>query len=181
MADPPTDSLPLNRALLLGRAIGRSLVDVERHLAVDPEQFSKRGGRPDDWFAVASGPTQLMFGPELVHPLAVWPSALSIVVYGEPLLDDPYAPRYRLSATKAPAWLWACAGQTVTDVRVHMYRDEAPALEPCQAAVSYCLSSGVEVFYCIYLHGRMDSDELMPGDAVPRDRIARSVSVRDFA
>ncbi|AHH97293.1 hypothetical protein [Kutzneria albida] len=171
------DRLPLARRELLGRAIGRSLVEVERVTATPVEEFVQDGGAAPDYLAKLSGPTQLTFSGGLVHSLAVWPSQLSLLVEDSPLPEDPYADRYRLSELGAPSWLRALVGLTVRDVRVHLYQDEVPSDEARQAAVSYVFDEGTELYYCVYLHGRMDGDELLlPGEVIP-EAVARSVSL----
>jgi hypothetical protein len=60
-------------------------------------------------------------------------------------------------------------------VGVHIYRDDVPSDEARQAAISYELESGCELFYVTYLHGRMSGDELMRGEDVPRDHVAETI------
>lgn len=179
MGDPAlTASLLLEQRELLKQAVGQHLDDIERLLVVTPERFTEDGRERAEYFAAASGPTQFSFSEGLVHAFYVWPSQLSLIVESEPLADDPFAARHLLSKTDAaPGWLRDCLGQRVRAVGVHLYRDDVPSDEARQAAVSYTLDSGRELFYAIYLHGRLDGDELMRGEDVAADRIRRTVIV----
>jgi hypothetical protein len=169
--------LPLAQQALLTRAIGRRLVEIERAIVVAPDWFASEYGDPEAFFTQASGATQLTFSDGLIHTLRPWPSQLSVVVEGEPLPADPYADRHRLSETEyAPGWLRGLVGQEVDDVRVHRYRDDVPSDEARQAAISYVLA-GTELFYAMYLHGRMSGDELLRGEDVPRDAVAETVAM----
>jgi hypothetical protein len=166
----------LAQQALLTRAIGRRLEDIERALVVDPEWYATEYGDPQAFFTGASGPAQLDFSDGLVHTLSAWPSQLSVIVDGAALPADPYADRYRLSETdRAPQWLRDALGQEVHDVCVYVYRDDVPSDEARQAAVSYELASGIELFYVTYLHGRMSGDEIMRGEDVPRENVAKTV------
>lgn len=179
MRDPALGaSLLLERTGLLRRAVGQQLTEIERLLVVTPQRFTENGGERSEYFAAASGPTQFTFGDGLVHAFYVWPSQLSLIVETDPLADDEYAERHRLSQTDAaPEWLRHCLGQRVRAVQVYVYRDDVPSDEARQAAVSYALDSGQQLFYGMYLHGRLDSDELLPGESVPRDRVERTVAL----
>jgi hypothetical protein len=171
--DPLAARLPLRRKELLRAAIGTTLLDIERWFSTTVADFVARGGDETSYFARCSGATQLTFSSGLVHALSVWPSELSIVVDEAPFGEDPYSDRHRLSQTRAaPVWLRDCLGSTVRDVRVYVYRDDVPSNEARQAAVSYVLDASIELFYCTYLHGHMDSDELLRGEDVPRDQVA---------
>jgi hypothetical protein len=162
------------------RAIGRTLVDVERLITVEPDWFAGEYGQPDRFFAAASGPAELSFSGGLLHGLAAWPSEFSILVQDTAFADDPYAPRYRLSKTRqAPAWLRECLGEAVRDVRVYVYHDDVPSDEARQAGIGYRLESGQEIVYCIYLHGRMSGDEFVPSDAIDPASVAELVSLRE--
>jgi hypothetical protein len=172
--------LPLSRLPLLLRAIGRRLLEVERLIAVEPDWFASEYGDPERFLTAASGPTQLTFSGGVVHALSSWPSQLSIVVEDAPFEQDPYAESYLLSETEhAPQWLRDCLGQRVEDVRVHRYRDDVPSDEARQAAISYQLEAGVELFYGTFIHGRLSGDELLRGDELARDHIAETVSIKE--
>jgi hypothetical protein len=177
--DPLAASLPLRRRELLRAAIGHTLVDIERWTATTPADFVARGGTATQHFSECSGATVMLFSEGLAHAMEGWPSQLSITVDAEPFRDVSYSERYRLSACTetAPAWLRDCLGRTVRDVRVYVFRDDVLSDEARQAAVSYLLDSGVELFYCTQLHGRGDGDELLPGDQVGRDDVALTVSM----
>jgi hypothetical protein len=175
--------LPLRRRALLRSAIGRTLEQVDRLLVTTPDDFVDRGGPPMGFFAQASGPVELLFSGGLVHALSTWPSQLSVLVEPDKLGPDPYAVRYRLSASQqvAPAWLVSALGATVDAVRVWVYRDDVPSDEARQAAVSYVLGTGLELFYCTYLHGRMDGDELVRREDLPAELPADPIDVGDEA
>ncbi len=176
--------LPLNQRALLTRAIGNRLTEIERLLWSGFEEYRGRGGEPEYYFARASGPTQLLFSETVVHQFDVWSSNLSLVVTGESFADDPYAHRVRLSRCspdRREEWLAGCLGQMVHDVRVHLYQGPEAGPHFPQAAVSYRLDSGVELFYAIYVHGRMDGDELLQSDAILWDKVFRSVSLGNRA
>jgi hypothetical protein len=175
---PLAAMLPLNRIDRLAQAIGRTLVDVERHLPTRLEDFLARGGDESSYFSLASGATEMIFSDGLVHTLSSWPSQLSLLVSDQPRAADPDAPGCRLSATAAaPAWLKACLGRRVRDVCVYVYQDDVDSDEARQAAVSYVLDSGTELFYGTYFHGNLDADELLEGAAVPRDHVAERISI----
>lgn len=171
--------LPLSQTELLGAAIGCQLLDITRWLVTTPEDFVARGGERSLFFASCSGPTELVFSEGLVHSFEGLPNELSVMVDRHPLDGVADSERHRLSESPGTAtpWLRGCLGQTVRDVRVWIYRDDVPSPEARQAAVSYLLDSGDELFYCTELHGRMSDDELLSGTEVPRDAVARVVSL----
>lgn len=174
--------LPLNQRALLTRAIGLQLLEIERLLWTGSEDHRARGGDPRLYFARASGPTQLGFSSGISHQLAVWPSALSVIVDGRPLASDPDAHWVALSrcpCEQREDWLFGCLGCRIIDVRVHLYQGPEVASTPPQAAISYCLDSGVELFYAIYIHGQMDGDQLLRTDAIRWDSVSHSVSLGD--
>lgn len=165
-------TLPLEAFALLRLAVGRRLVEVERLTS------TARGRFGCNFLTRVSGPVQMTFSPELVHTLVPLPSLLSIGVIGTGLADDPYADRYQLSRDAgAPTWLSTLIGCRVSDVEVLIYRDAVPSAEPRQAAVQYNFESGGALLYGVYVHGRMDGDELFtPAQLVP-SAVSRTLSV----
>jgi hypothetical protein len=179
--DPKVARLPMHQLDLLQRAIGRQLIEIERMFAISARDFAQRGAPPGEYFARASGATRLSFSGGEHHTLAVWPSQLSVIVSAAQLADDPLAERVLLSTIQpAPAWRAAVLGHAIDDVRIYEYLEpDVDSLEARQSAVSYLFDSGVELFYCTYLHGRMDGDELLLADEVQRQHVARCLSLRD--
>jgi hypothetical protein len=155
MSDPLLEFVPSLQRDVLGQAIGRRLVEIERLIVT--------GDRPFD-FGRAVGPVQLRFDPELLHVLSVLPSQLTLLVERDVLRPDYAAEVYKLSASKARPALHECLGRVCTDVRIWKYRDDVPSDEAREAAISYVLEGGRELFYVIYLHGASDDDALMTAD-----------------
>jgi hypothetical protein len=171
--------LPSKRTQLLAAAIGRQLLDVERLFFSDLETFLRNGRfSAADFFARNSGPVQFHFDGTLSHALGVWPSQLSVVVLPSPLSAYNDDPPYLLSedAHAAPE-LKACLGRTCEDVRIWTLREEFESEEAKEVAVSYVFEGGFELFYCIYLHGDMDSDYLLRGVELPRERANSCISL----
>lgn len=176
--------LPTSRTRLLADAIGRRLVDVERLFLMDPARFADYTRfSPQDFFTRNSGPVRLCFQGGISHTLVVWGEQMSLVVLGEPLRETEDDRLYRLSQTDmAPARLKACLGRTCRDVRIWTLHEEFEADEARQAGVSYLFDGEIELFYSIYMHGDLDSDYLLPGEDVPRDRVEACLSLarRDY-
>src|SRR5262245_38300198 len=175
--DPLRSFLPSAQTKHLGAAIGRCLVEIDRLLVTTREDFVARGGADDEYFARASGPAQLRFDDGSIHVLSVWPSELSLLVKDQPLAPDWAAEVFALSTTSARAELRACLGRRCEDVRIWTVAEEVDWDAAREAAISYLLSGGVELFYAIYLHGDLDSDYLMLCEEVPRDKVARCWSI----
>jgi hypothetical protein len=171
--------LPSKRTQLLAAALGRQLLDVERLFFRDLETFLRnRRFSAADFFARNSGPVQFHFDGSLSHAIGVWPSQLSVVVLPSPLSGYNDDPPYLLSEdAHAVPELKACLGRTCEDVRIWTLRDEVESEEAKEAAVSYVFEGGFELFYCIYLHGDMDSDYLLPGTKVARERVNSCISL----
>lgn len=171
--------LPANRRALLAAAIGATLVDVERLFTLDLATFlADERYREEDFFPCNSGPTQLRFDGGLLPVLAVWGEQLSLVVLDEPLAADDYGAVYRLSDTSAaPSWLRSCLGRRCEDVRIWTFEEDFATEEAKQAGVSYLLSGGIELLYCIYLHGAQDGDALIAADEVRPELVASCYSL----
>jgi hypothetical protein len=174
-----SEYLPLHRIDVLAAAIGRRLVEVERLFTLDvPAFLAEPRFQATDFFARNSGPTQFRFEGDLIHVLDVWGEQLSLVVLDAPLVSNPYATLYALSQTDiAPPALQRCLGQTCLDVRVWTLSEELDTEEAREVAVSYVLSGNLELFYCIYLHGDLDSDYLLLGQEIPRQQVEHCFSV----
>lgn len=173
------DALPLQQTKLLRRAMGETLVDIERWFVLNRAQFEAYAGEGAEYFSRSSGATTFSFSGGVIHSLCGWPSQLSIRVWDESLRDDPDAERHTLSeADTAPKWLRDCIGQRVIDVRVYVYDDDVPSDEAKQVALSYVFDSGVELVFCTYLHGQMDDEEILRGDEISRQNVVAVVSLR---
>jgi len=171
--------LPSRRVDVLRKAIGRRLLEVERLFLLDVSTFLEdERFTSEDFFSYNSGPAQLHFEGGEKHILSVWPSQLSLVVMRDELRETKYDKLYRLSDSEAahPA-LKDCLGRTCEDVRIWTLREDFESEEATEVAVSYLLSGGVELFYCIYLHGDLDSDYLLLGANVSRERVDSCVSI----
>lgn len=171
--------LPSRQADLLATAIGLRLLDVERLFLRDPPTFLRDARfAAADFFARNSGPVELHFEGGLSHALGVWPSQLSIVVLPGPLTGHYGELLYRLGEDAAAApELKACLGRSCQDVRIWILQEDFESEEAKEAAVSYVFDGGLELFYCIYLHGDLDSDYLLPGADVPRGRVKTYISL----
>lgn len=172
--------LPLSQRDLLRRAIGCVLEDIVRLFYVDLAMFLDFN--PDrterDYFATNSGPTTLLFSGGIAHTLGVWGEALSIVVTPDPMIPPEYGRLISLASVQPPSPLKELTGQTCEDVRIWLFKDHQDEREAKQAGVSYLLSGGRELLYCIYLHGDLDNDVLLL-DPFPLDRLAACVSIKD--
>jgi hypothetical protein len=171
--------LPTNRAEALAEAIGRRLVDVERFFQMDPSRFlTHTRFAAGQFFTHNSGPVQLCFACGVAIALVSWPEQLSLVVLPEPLSETGDDRLYRLSERgDVPPALADCLGRVCRDVRIWTLREEFEADEARQAAVSFLLEGGPELFYGTYLHGDLDSDYLLLGQEVPRDRVESRFSL----
>jgi hypothetical protein len=171
MSGLPTESIGV-----LGAAVGRPLLDVERMTATTLADYVEFGGREDDYFVSVSGPVQLTFGGGVVHALYAAPSRFSVLVDAAPLADHRLMDRHHVGDVPAPTWLRAAVGRVVRDVRIYFYKDDVDSGEPRQAAVSYVFDDE-ELIYCLYLHGRMSGDELVQAADLLPDTIDRWFSV----
>jgi hypothetical protein len=165
-------------------AIGRRLVEVERLFLRTPEQFAQDGDfSPTEYFSRNSGPTQFHFDGGVTQVLDVWGEQLSLVVLPEPLRESEFWSQegerlYQLSSMDPPPpGLPSCLGKTCSDVRILTLNDPGDWEEAREAGVSYVLRPDLELIYCIYLHGDMDSDYLMLRSDLPRDLVARCYSI----
>lgn len=171
--------LPSHWIEFLAAAIGRDLVEVERLFLLDQAKFlENKYFTETDFFAYNSGPIQFWFDNNLVHVLDVWGEQLSIVILPDVLHSDEETILYKLTEDRnAPADLRSCLGRNCQDVRIWTLQENFHSEEAKEVAVSYLLSGGVELFYCIYLHEDLDSDYLLLGQNVSRERVATCFSV----
>lgn len=171
--------LPSRKRGLLAAAIGCRLLEVERLFLLDQPTFLEEARfTAEDFFPLNSGPVQLGFDTGLTHTLGVWPSQLSIVVLPDPLSGSRDETIYRLSESEsASAALKSCLGRVCRDVRIWTLREEFESEEAKEVAVSYFFSDDLELFYCIYLHGDLDSDYLLLGEDVSRECVKSCISL----
>ena len=144
--------LPSKQKAHLKEALGCTLTEVERYFFMDISAFLRHSrGRfsQDDFFLYNSGVTQMVFENGVVHPLDVYGEQLSVIIHPEPFPSDISATRYLLSKqVDIPGSYRNCLGQICEDVRI-----------------------------CIYLHEDLDSDYLLLGDKVPRDKVKSCFSI----
>ena len=125
-----------------------------------------------EFFSYNSGAVQRWFEDKLTHPLAVYGEQLSIVLLPETLSSDSFTRRYQLSEINlVPKALRDCLGKVYKDVRIWTLWEEFESEEAKEVAISYLLSNGNELFYSIYLHDDLDSDYLLVGQDVPREKM----------
>lgn len=171
--------LPSQRTEVLAAAIGRILIEVERLFLLDLPTFLEdaRFSAPN-FFALNSGPVQLHFDGCLTHALDVWSSQLSIINLRDTLIASQAEKLYRLSEdVHASPELKSCLGRVCRDVRIWTLEEDLESGEAKQVAVSYVFAGDLELFYCIYLHGDLDSDYLLPGADVPRHSVKSCFSL----
>jgi hypothetical protein len=171
--------LPSERKDILAASLSRRLIEVERFFGLDLSSFLENERFSEaDYFSYNSGAVQLRFEGNLTHSLAVYGEQLSIVVLPESLSSDGFAELYQLSeVNSAPLVLRDCLGRICQDVRIWTLQEEFESEEAKEVALSYVLSGDLELFYCIYLHGDLDSDYLLLGQDVPREKVANCFSV----
>ena len=177
--DELLDLLPSKRKNVLAAAIGHRLLEVERFFELDLLSFLRnRCFTQADYFSYNSGATQFRFEGGLIHPYAVYGEQLSIVMLSERLSSDDFTTRVQLSKLKSvPFTLKRCLGRICQDVRIWTLQEEFESQEAKEVALSYLLSGGIELFYCIYLHEDLDSDYLLLGQDVPREKVATCFSL----
>lgn len=168
--------LPSHNAVLLGQAVGRRLVDVERIFSLDLDAFVEGGRRsPADHFGKNTGATRFVFEGGVALAFSEWGEQLSVVLLPGLFEPDVGQHVYRLTGSSEP--LRRMLGRTCRDVRVWTYAEDFDAEEAMECAVSFVLDGDEEVFYCTWLHGDLDSDYVLPAEEVPLDRAASWLSV----
>ncbi|WP_437942616.1 hypothetical protein [Sorangium sp. So ce341] len=168
--------LPSRNLGRLAQALGRRLLEIERIFTLSPESFADGGLRDvRTYFRRCSGPTRFLFEGGVEHAYGEWGSQLSVVLLPEPPEPDEDQRAWRLGGAGDP--LSACLGGACADVRIWILDDGLATDEAKECSISYLLEGGAEVFYCTWLHGDLDTDYLLPGDEVPRERVARCLSV----
>jgi len=163
----------------LAAAIGRRLLEVQRFFQSGRSSFVEAQGLGEqDFFPLNSGATQFDFENGVSHAFDVYGEQLSLVLLPMKLENNEYATLYPLSEEPtAGAALKSCLGQVCRDVRIWTLKEDFESEEAKEAAVSYVLSSGAELFYCIYLHDDMDSDYLLFRQEVRLEKAATCYSV----
>lgn len=169
--------LPSHNLDRLAAAVGQRLRDVVRVFTAAPFADDRFDAR--DEFRYRSGPTTFRFDG-VAHDLSGWGSQLSVVLLptiadADRVTDDDEHRVVRLGASgDAMAQL---VGLRCEDVRIWTYDDGDDLDRACECAVSYLLHGGGEVAYCTWLHGDMDTDYVLPGHLVWRDRARACWSV----
>lgn len=166
--------LPSKQKESLAKAIGKRLIEVERFFEMDISSFLKYTSfKKADFFSCNTGAVQMYFEDRLTHALAVYGEQLSIVLLPETLTSDGFAQSYRLSEMEqmAPVLLKNCLGNVCQDVRIWTLREEFESEEAKEAAISYLLSNGQELFYCIYIHDNLDSDYLLLKQDIHKEKL----------
>ena len=97
----------------------------------------------------------------------------------ENLISDEFTQSYRLSSSEriASELLKECLGQVCKDVRIWRLKEEIESEEAKSAGISYLLSNGQELFYCIYLHSDLDSGYLLLEGDIQREKVASCFSL----
>lgn len=173
--------LPSRQQKNLAKAIGRRLLEIERFFGIDLQSFLQYTClEKEDFFTHNSGAVQFCFEEDLIQPFAVYGEQLSIVLLPESLANDDFTQKYQLSRFDfVPILLKNCLGKVCQDVRIWTLKEDFESEEAKEVAVSYVFSNEQELFYCIYLHEDLDSDYLLLGKDVPRERVATCYSIRD--
>ncbi|AFZ25574.1 hypothetical protein Cylst_3424 [Cylindrospermum stagnale PCC 7417] len=164
---------------ILNQSIGRRLIEVDRFFGSDLPSFLEGGYFTEtEFFSHNPGAIQLHFEGNLTYGLDVYGEQLSIFVLPGTLSSDEFTKLYRLSETSAASpTLKNCLGKTCHDVRIWTLQEDFESEEAKEVAVSYLLNGESEMFYCIYLLEDCDSDYLLLGQDVPRDRVASCFSI----
>ena len=177
--------LPSRQKENLAQAIGRRLLEVERIFGVKPEQFLKNSYYKEaDFFVYNSGSVQLWFEGNLTHALAMYPEQFSIALLPEILSATEFGKHYcsyrlsKIDERLAPKSLRDCLGQVCEDVRIWTFTDDFVTDEVSEAGISYLLSNGKELSYCIYLHDDLSNDYLLVDFVYPQDQVANCFSLR---
>ncbi|MGK7917220.1 MAG: hypothetical protein AB4038_17010 [Prochloraceae cyanobacterium] len=76
-----------------------------------------------------------------------------------------------------PNSLKECLGKVCQDVKIWTLKEDFDSEEAKEAAISYVLSKNLKLLSCIYLHGDLDSDYLLLGQDIPRERVATCFSL----
>lgn len=175
--------LPSNQQDFLAQAIGRHLIEIERYFTLDPSSFLEdKRFIETDYFIHNSGPIQFRFEDDLMHVLDIWGEQLSVIVMHEPLNSDEFGTLYRLTEFELVSPdLKTCLGRRCQDVRIWTLQEDFESEEAKEVAVSYTFAPDLELFYCIYLHDDLDSDYLLLGQDVPREKVATCLSLAQEA
>jgi hypothetical protein len=109
----------------------------------------------------------------------VYGEQLSLVLLPQPITQDDFASAYRLSTYKPiPEKIHSYLNKTCIDVLIWTYNEQLDSEEAKEAAVSYLFEDNTELFYCIYLHGDLDTDYLLMPEEIHQEAISTSFSVK---
>lgn len=171
--------LPSKQKDFLAKCIGRRLVEIDRFFGIDLPSFLEGGHFTEaEYFSYNSGAVQFHFEDNLTYLLDVYGEELSIVVLPSSSEGNEFTKIYKLSKLPlVPSLLKDCIGKICRDVRIWILQEDFESLEAKQVAVSYLFDDESELFYCIYLVDDFDSDYLLLGQDVPRDKIASCFSI----
>lgn len=171
--------LPSKQKDFLAKCIGRRLVEIDRFFGIDLPSFLEGGHFTEaEYFSYNSGAVQFHFEDNLTYLLDVYGEELSIVVLPSSPEGNEFTKICKLSKLPlVPPLLKDCIGKICRDVRIWTIKEDFESLEAKQVAVSYLFDDESELFYCIYLVEDFDSDYLLLGQDVPRDKIASCFSI----
>lgn len=125
-----------------------------------------------------SGGTQFHFESGAVHSFSVWGEQLSLVLLPNPLTDNMFGHLYKLShPDQRFNKLQRCLNQACQDIRIWTLHEDIETDEAKQVAVSYLLSNGLQLFYCIYLHQDLSADYLLLDVEVDKTKVENCFSV----
>lgn len=164
----------------LKTAIGTRLQDIERWFVMPEKRFLKdKRFAPIDFFPFNSGPAQFFFENNHTHTFDVYGEQLSLVLLPSPIQKDDFAKAYRLSTYQPiPDVIRSCLNKTCIDVRFWQYNEPVESFEAKEAAISYLFQDNTELFYCIYLHGDLDTDYLLMSEDIPLETVSTGFSIR---
>ncbi len=165
----------------LNHAIGKPLTEITRWFVLNPEVFfGEYNYGPDEFIMYNSGLTQFEFGKERHHTYVVDGEQLSLEIIDDYDIDEEFDIPYKLSEySPVPSSFKACLGKVCQDVRIWKCKEALNGGERGEAGISYVFENGEEIFYCIYLHGELDSDFLLTRDQIDTSKVDSYYSLRE--